>query len=546
MRRFTRLYLDLDATNSTNEKVSLLEEYLRGTPDEDAAWAVALLLGERPKGGASTGALRRLALEVTGIPEWLLGESYAAVGDFSETVALLVPGGGRGEGEPLHVTMRERVLPLTSADERERERLIRDAWEVFGARERLVYHKLARGGFRVGVQKKLVARALAAVAGVDAAEMMLRLSAPIRPEGGWYRALLDGSGDRGMAAYPFYLAHQLDEGPETLGDRADWQVEWKWDGVRAQIVRRAGVLLWSRGEEPLTEQFPEIVAAARRLPEGTVLDGEVLMWRGEGPLPFAALQRRLGRKVAPTHQGSLFERDEAVYLAFDLLEFGGEDLRAHPLESRRRSLEALIARLADGAGETLRLSPVVESPSWETLAALRAGSRDRGVEGFVLKRQDSAYGIGRTKAGAEAGWWKWKIDPYSVDAVLVYAQPGTGRRASLLTDYTFAVWDGEGEERRLTPFAKAYSGLSNDEIEELDAWIRRHTLSKTGPVRQVEPTRVFEIHFEAIAQSERHRSGVAVRFPRIARERLDKRPEQADTLAGLWAMLSARNLDEGA
>ncbi|HZW11171.1 MAG TPA: ATP-dependent DNA ligase [Phycisphaerales bacterium] len=541
MRRFTRLYLDLDATNSTNEKVALLEEYLRGTPDDDAAWAVALLLGERPKGGASTRALRRLALGVTGLPEWLLGESYAAVGDLSETVALLVPGAGRSLSEPLHVTMRERVLPLAGADERERERLIREAWEAFGPRERLVYHKLARGSFRVGVQKKLVARALAGVAGVDPGEMTLRLSGPIRPEGAWYRALLEGSGERGMAAYPFYLAHQLDAGPHSLGDRADWQVEWKWDGVRAQVVRREGVLLWSRGEEPLTEQFPEIVGAALRLPKGTVLDGEILMWRGAAPLPFAELQRRLGRRVAPTHQGSLFARDEAAYLAFDLLEWNGQDMRAQPLSLRRGALEELIAGLPASARDTLRLSPVVEGGSWDSLAALRAGSRERGVEGFVLKRRDSAYGAGRTKGGAEAGWWKWKVDPYSADAVLLYAQPGTGRRASLLTDYTFAVWEGEGAERRLTPFAKAYSGLSNEEIEALDAWIRRHTVQKTGPVRQVEPTRVFEIHFEAIAPSERHRSGVAVRFPRIARERPDKRPEDADTLETLRGLLGAGN-----
>ncbi len=537
MRRFTRLYLDLDATNSTNEKVALLEAYLRDAPDADAAWAVALLLGQRPKGGASTRALSRLALDVTGLPEWLLGESYGAVGDLSETIALLVPGEGEGADEPLHVTMRDRVLPLGAAGERERERLIRDAWRAFGPRERLVYHKLARGGFRVGVQQRLVARALASVAGAEPSEIMLRLSATIDPSPGWYRAVLEGGGDAPRGAYPFFLAHQLDEDPRALGDRDAWQAEWKWDGVRAQVIRRRDVVLWSRGEEPITGQFPEIVAAARALPEGTVLDGEVLVWRGDRPLPFSELQKRLGRKVAPTVQGSLFERDEAVFLAFDLLESGGEDVRRLPLRERRRALEALVGRARhDG---TMRVSPVLDAPTWEGLRELRAGSRERGVEGLVLKRHDSPYGVGRTKAGADASWWKWKVDPYSVDAVLVYAQPGSGRRASLLTDYTFAVWEGEGAERRLTPFAKAYSGLTNEEIESLDAWIRRHTTHKSGPVRQVEPRRVFEIHFEGIAESERHRSGVAVRFPRIARERTDKRAEDADTLESLRSLLRA-------
>lgn len=541
MRRFTRLYLDLDATNSTNEKVALLEEYLRGASDEDAAWAVALLLGERPKGGASTSALRKLALEATGLPEWLLGESYAAVGDLSETVALLVPGAGEGSGEPLHVTMRERVVPLAGATQAERERMIREAWRVFGPRERLVYHKLARGGFRVGVHKRLVARALAAVAGVGAQEMALRLSGPIRPEAAWYRGLLEGSADGHGGAYPFFLAHQLAGEARELGGAEEWQAEWKWDGVRAQLLRREGVVLWSRGEEAITEQFPEIAGAARALEPGTVLDGEVLMWGGGGPRPFAALQRRLGRKVAPTVQGSLFERDEAVFLAFDLLEVGGEDVRARPLRERRGALEAVIAATPGGAGEgVLRLSPVLAGAGWEEWARLRGESRARGVEGLLLKRLDSAYGVGRTKAGAEAAWWKWKVDPYSVDAVLVYAQPGTGRRASLLTDYTFAVWEDDAEGRRLTPFAKAYSGLGNEEIEALDAWIRRHTVRKTGPVRQVEPTRVFEIHFEGIAESGRHRSGVAVRFPRIARERIDKSAADADSIETLRALLHAR------
>ncbi len=530
MRRFTRLYLDLDATNATSEKVALLEAYLRRTPPEDAAWAVGLLTGERPKGGASTRVLRSLVEEVSGLPGWLIDECYASVGDLSETVALLLPGQGAGADEPLHETMNERVVPLASADERERARIITRAWEDFGPDERFVFHKLIRGGFRVGVQKKLVARALASVAGVTAQEMTHRLVGAFRPEADWYDALLSGEGATDTHAYPFFLAHQLTGDVEDLGDVREWAAEWKWDGARAQLIRRSAVELWSRGEEPLTEQFPEIVSAARALGEGTVLDGELLIWRGDRPLGFDALQKRLGRKVAPTAQRGLFDRDEAAFLAFDLLEHEGTDVRERAFDQRRELLERVVHSLD---GDAIRTSPMIDASSWEELGELRSESRDRAVEGLMLKRRSSAYGVGRTKAGGETGWWKWKVDPYSVDAVLVYAQPGTGRRASLLTDYTFAVWEGD----ELSVFAKAYSGLDNDEIEALDAWIRRHTLRKTGPVHHVEPTRVFEIHFEGIGASERHKSGIAVRFPRIARERTDKKAADADTIDALRALL---------
>ena len=530
MRRFTRLYLDLDATNATSEKVALLEAYLRGTPPEDAAWAVGLLIGERPKGGASTRVLRSLVEEVSRLPGWLIDECYATVGDLSETVALLLPKRGGDTDEPLHVTMSERVVPLASADERERARIITKAWEDFGPDERFVFHKLIRGGFRVGVQKKLVARALAHIAGVSAQEMTHRLMGPFRPEPDWYEALLSGEGATDTHAYPFFLAHQLAGEPEQLGDVREWSAEWKWDGVRAQLIRRSSIELWSRGDEPLTAQFPEIVSAANELDGGTVLDGELLIWRDDRPLGFDALQKRLGRKVAPTAQRGLFERDEAVFLAFDILEHEGDDLRERPFDERRAMLERVASGLEQG---TIRLSPTVDASSWERLADLRSQSRERGVEGLMLKRRSSLYGVGRTKTDGQAGWWKWKVDPYSVDAVLLYAQPGTGRRASLLTDYTFGVWDGD----ELSVFAKAYSGLDNDEIEALDAWIRRHTTRKTGPVHHVEPARVFEIHFEGIGASERHKSGIAVRFPRIARERADKKPEGADTIETLRALI---------
>jgi DNA ligase-1 len=312
----------------------------------------------------------------------------------------------------------------------------------------------------------------------------------------------------------------------VLGEWSAWQVEWKWDGIRAQLVKRASsVHLWSRGEELITHRFPEIAAAATRLPEGTVLDGEVLAFREGRPLPFSALQQRIGRlkQVA-----QLARAVPVVFMAYDVLELEGRDVRSEPLTTRRRALEELLSQ-GDGPLGVLRTSPVVMASSWDELATLRSESRARGVEGFMLKRLTSPYGVGRKRGN----WWKWKIDPYTIDAVLIYAQPGSGKRASLLTDYTFGVWDN-GE---LVPIAKAYSGLSNEEIAELDRWIRRHTRERFGPVRHVEPVHVFELGFEAIAPSSRHRSGVAVRFPRMLRWRKDKQPAEADTLESLRKML---------
>ena len=539
MRRFTRLFIELDATTATGEKLAALEAYFRETPPEDACWGLALLTGNRPKGAATTGVLRDLALEATGLPEWLLAECHAAAGDLSETIALLLPEPGSGADEPLHRTIEDRVLALGGASDDEKSRTIRDAWDRFGPDERLVYHKLIRGGFRLGVQKRLVTRALAAVAGIEPDVMAHRMVGTFRPSAEAYEALLlpEGSADDAARPYPFFLAHPLESDASSLGDLGEWAAEWKWDGIRAQLIRRAGdTTLWSRGEEPIAHQFPEIAAAAAGLPDGTVLDGEVLLWRDDRPLDFAALQTRLNRKVAPTHQLGLFEETRAVLLAYDLLEYGGEDLRAEVFDRRRTLLEDLIGSHGD---ETIRLSPVLGASDWATLGSLQASARERGAEGLMLKHRRSVYGVGRTKAGDTPGWLKWKVDPYTVDAVLTAAQPGSGRRANLYTDYTFAVWDRAGEPAELVGFAKAYSGLEQDEIERLDRWIRSHTTAKRGPFRQVEPVQVFELGFEGLRASERHKSGIAVRFPRILRWRTDKPAAEADTLDTLRALLEA-------
>ncbi len=541
MRRFTELYLALDATSATSAKTAALVKYFRDATAADAAWAVALFLGRRPKGTASSRVVTSIALEVSGIPRWLFDGCRAAVGELAETVGLLLPKEvpAHAGTESLADVIRDRVEPLGSANDAERSAIIRAAFDALPPDQRYVYLKLIRGGFRVGVQRRMLARALATLAEVEPAVMEHRLAGAFVPTADAYRNLLSTAtaADDAAKPYPFFLASQLEGEPAALGSRDEWLAEWKWDGIRAQLIRREGVLLWSRGDELITHQFPEIASSAAALDAGTVLDGEILLWRDGAPLPFAALQRRLNRKAAPTPQLSLFASDTPVFMAFDLLEEGALDLRGLPAADRRGRLEAIVA----GAGaEPIRLSPLVDASSWEALARCRESSRSRGVEGLMLKHVASPYAAGRVKPADSHGWWKWKVDPYTADAVLVYAYPGTGRRATLFTDYAFAVWgERDDGERALLPFTRAYSGLDQAEIEALDAWIRRNTVRSMGPAREVRPERVFEIGFEGIAESPRHRAGIAVRFPRILRERTDKSPVDADTVASLRALLRA-------
>jgi DNA ligase-1 len=521
------LYEALDRTTSTNAKVAALAAYFREAEPADAAWAIFFLTGRRLKRVVPSAGLREWAREVTGLPEWLLLESYSAAGDFGELVALALDAVEPGPPEPdlpLAEWVEQRLFPLQTADlPAQRERVLR-WWRGLPRSERFILNKLLTGEFRVGVAQTLVMRALADAIGAASTVVAARLMGDWTPSAAWFAALrapASGAQDPSQP-YPFFLAAPLEGRPQDLGDRADWLVEWKWDGIRAQLVRRDGqTWLWSRGEELITHRFPEIAAAATHLPDGTVLDGEVLAFQDGRPLPFSALQQRIGRQK---QVAQIMRAVPVVFVVYDVLEAGGRDVREEPLSARREQLGALVT-----VESVLRLSPEVDAATWEALAELRLESRARGVEGFMLKRRDAEYGVGRRKGA----WWKWKIDPFTVDAILIYAQPGNGRRASLLTDYTFGLWD----EGQLVPIAKAYSGLSNAEIEELDTWIRRHTIERHGPVRAVEPVQVFELGFEAIAPSSRHRSGIAVRFPRMLRWRRDKTAGEADTLSSLKQLL---------
>jgi DNA ligase-1 len=528
MKRFAALYDAVDRTTSTNAKVAAMVQYFQTAPPEDAAWAIFFLTGRRLKRLVPYAAIRDWTLAATGIDEWLLHECFAVVGDGAETAALVldqVAVEGHDDTS-LAEWMQSRILPLRELNPAGQQLRVAAWWTTLDRLQRFMLLKILTGELRVGVSQTLVVRALAQSAGLPATTIAARIMGDWTPTGDWFTGLLshERTDEDQSRPYPFFLASPLDGPVELLGPLGDWIVEWKWDGIRAQLVRRgAAVHLWSRGEELITTRFPEIAAAATRLTEGTVLDGEVLAFRDDRPMPFSALQQRIGRQKQVAQMARAVP---VVFMTYDLLEHEGRDIRDRPLEERRRMLESII----EAPGGVMRTSTIVSAGSWDELAALRAESRELGVEGLMLKRRSSPYGVGRRRGD----WWKWKIDPYTIDAVLIYAQPGSGRRASLLTDYTFGVWDA-GE---LVPIAKAYSGLSNDEIGEMDRWIRRHTRERFGPVRHVEPVQVFELGFEAIARSTRHRSGIAVRFPRMLRWRKDKTPEEADTLDAVRKLLT--------
>lgn len=525
MKHFAELITRLDETTKTNRKVEALEKYFQIAPDEDKLWALALFTGRRPRRIINSTLLRTWAAELSGIPTWLFEESYHTVGDLAETISLLIPGGTNYTDKSLSEWITFiRQLPLL--EESERRKAIQDAWKQMDEKQAFVFNKLITGNFRIGVSQQLVVKALASYLQMDQNRVAHCLMGNWDPVTTTFNdLLLDSAAQTDHSKpYPFYLAYAAEEDISILGEPADWQAEWKWDGIRGQLIKRNGELfLWSRGEELVTQQYPEFTSLKDILPDGTVIDGEILPFKDGVPLSFNALQTRISRKNLSQ---KLMAEVPVVLIAYDILEYNHEDLRAKSLHERRALLEDLVRRINS---PVVVLSAILDFTSWDHLTELRKKSREHFSEGVMLKRKSSVYETGRRRGN----WWKWKIEPLTVDAVLVYAQPGHGRRANLYTDYTFAVWDKDV----LVPFAKAYSGLTDKEIAEVDKFVRSHTLEKFGPVRSITPELVFEVAFEGIQASARHKSGVALRFPRILRWRKDKKAEEADTIAYLKEML---------
>ncbi|WP_371223049.1 ATP-dependent DNA ligase [Roseovarius sp. 2305UL8-3] len=528
MKRFAALYATIDQTTKTTQKVAALATYFREAPEEDRLWTIALFSGRRPRRTITTTRLREWAAERAGIPLWLFEESYPIVGDLAETIALVLPKPTATHDNSLTKWIT-RLRALDHEEEEARKDAVLNAWAQMPDMERLVFNKLLTGGFRVGISRKLMTRALAQATDHDEAELAHRLMGDWTPDTTSYHTLIEAP-DTGAALsrpYPFCLAYGVEpeDGVESLGTPDDWLAEWKWDGIRGQLILRGGEhFVWSRGEDLMTDRFPELARARDFLPDGTVIDGEVVAWDDSAPMPFNALQKRIGRKTVPK---KLLTDAPVIILAYDLLEEGGKDLRALPFAERRARLDAMLADLPEAA--PVRPSPLIPFKDWQNLHDHRATAREARAEGLMLKRTDSPYHAGRKKGD----WWKWKLDPLTIDAVMIYAQQGHGRRANLFTDFTFAVRDGND----LIPFTKAYSGLTDAEFRKITAWVRKNTLQRFGPVRQVTPEHVFEIAFEGIAESTRHKSGVALRFPRMKRWRHDKPVNEANTMDDLKEML---------
>jgi len=529
LNRFAALFAALDATTSTSAKTAALADYFRTAPEADRVWTVALLSGRRPRRAATSTELRQWAAQEATLPDWLFEESYSLVGDLAETIALILPPASAAQPPGLSETL-SALSRLPGQPVEARRAAILSAWRSLPPAERFLFTKLLTGGFRMGVSRGLMTRALAQATGAAETAVAQSLMGDWDPATTRFATLTEAPGAQGAQPYPFALASPLEAEPQMLGETSDWLAEWKWDGIRGQLIARADAFaLWSRGEELITDRFPEFAPLADFLPLGTVIDGEILAWDYEAtrPLPFAALQKRITRKTVPK---ALLREAPARLLAYDLLEEGGEDLRPLPLATRRASLDRLLHALPPGL--PLAASPLLTAPDWPGLAALREAARDHLAEGLMLKRAASPYFTGRKRGD----WWKWKLDPYTVDAVMLYAQAGHGRRAALFTDFTFAVRDGNA----LVPFAKAYSGLTDAEFAEITRWVQSHTLERFGPVRRVPPELVFELGFEGIQASPRHKSGIALRFPRMLRWRRDKPVSEIDTLDSLRTLLAAR------
>lgn len=524
---FANLVYELGTHTKTNDKLDALIKYFKTAEAKDKVWMIALFSGRRPRRTISGAKLAEWCAELIGLPLWLFEESYHTVGDMSETIALLIPDDINQQESTKSLSWYvEQFLKLEKADEAAKKEFIINSWKELGSRERFVFNKLLSSTFRVGVSQNMMVNALAKTVNLEPSVIAHRISGNWDPSSTPFEELLSEESTivDHSKPYPFYLAYALEDEPASLGEPAEWQAEWKWDGIRGQIIKRNGLLfVWSRGEDLITDKFPEYQLLVQKLPEGTVIDGEILPVRNGEVLNFNVLQTRIGRKNVTKKQ---LDEAPAGIFAYDLLEYAGEDIRHLPMQERRQKLAAIVA---DVNIPQLILSPVIGFQSWEELAAKRETSRELNSEGIMLKRKSSLYQVGRKRGD----WWKWKIDPLTIDAVMVYAQKGTGRRSNLYTDYTFAVRDGD----KLVAFTKAYSGLTDKEFAQVDNFVKRNSLEKFGPVRTVKPELVFEIAFEGIAASNRHKSGVALRFPRISRWRHDKPPSEINTLDDLKKML---------
>ena len=537
MKQFAALVYSIGTSTKTNEKLQALQDYFATAPAKDMVWVIAIFSGRRPKRIVNSTFLKNLCIDICNIPFWLFEECYHTAGDLGETIALLLPDTEQINTEEKTLSFYlEHFINILKEPDEIKKAFILDSWQQMDSNEKFVFNKLITGGFRIGVSQTIMVKALAKIRAVSPSVIAHRISGNWNPAITTADDLLSETSSTidHSKPYPFYLSYAVEGEPANLGSINEWTAEWKWDGIRGQMIKRNNELfVWSRGEELMTEKFPEYNAFANLLPDGLVLDGEIICLdtsAGEAvvkPLPFAVLQTRIGRKNISKKQ---LTEAPVGFIAYDILEHEGKDMREEPFTNRRNLLQKIIANVHH---PFLLISPTLQVADWQQLHVSRAGSREKGSEGLMLKRNTSPYLSGRKKGD----WWKWKIDALTIDAVMIYAQKGHGRRSNLYTDYTFAVRDGD----KLVSFAKAYSGLTDKEFAQVDAFVKRNSIEKFGPVRTVKPELVFEIAFEGIAASNRHKSGVALRFPRMSRWRKDKKAEEINTLDDLKEMLRMYN-----
>ncbi|MGJ3235889.1 ATP-dependent DNA ligase [Marivirga sp.] len=529
MKEFAQFITSIDQSNKTNDKVKALKSYFLSANDQDKIWTLALFTHRKPKRTVNTSLLKEWITEWTGIPEWLFQESYHVVGDLAETIALLLASNESVNKEidkPLSHYI-ETLIKLKDKSIEEKKAQLYQVYNELDQQERFVFTKIMTGGWRVGVSQNLITKALSEAFEIDKPIIAHRLMGDWSADNFTFQELIleESKNDLASRPYPFYLAHPIEtEEIQTDLNPEEWQAEWKWDGIRGQIIKRNDeVFIWSRGEELVTEKFPELEEMAQNLPNGTVLDGEITAYGNGEPLSFAVLQTRIGRKNITKN---LLKKAPVVFICYDLIEINGKDIREKPLNYRIEKLSSIIKNAND---QRLLSSDSIMFSDWGELIEIRKKSRSLKTEGLMLKKKDSIYESGRKRGS----WWKWKIAPLTIDGVMIYAQKGHGRRADLYSDYTLAVWNKD----ELIPFAKAYSGLTDAEMKKVDAFVKKNTKEKFGPVRTVKPELVFEIAFEGIQASKRHKSGIALRFPRIKRWRQDKSILEANQLSDLKELL---------
>lgn len=532
MKNFAELIKALDNSNKTSVKVDALTDYFRHASPQDKVWTIALLSHRRPPRPVNTTLLRIWANELANIPLWLFEESYHIVGDLAETIALIIPTTLEHSDKSLTLFLQE-IIALKKKSDDEKKNYLHENWLSLNYYERFVFTKLITGSFRIGVSQKLMTRALSKAENVDENLLAHKLMGDWDPNAITFQELIldEKNSDYASKPYPFYLAYPIEGAVENLGDASDWSIEHKWDGIRSQtIIRENQIYIWSRGEELVTDKYPEIHSFVGVIPNGTVIDGEILPYPNGEIGTFNDLQTRIGRKTVSV---ALLAKTPVIIKAYDILEWNNVDIRSKSYSERREILEHLFENCRE-SGIPLHLSQRVLLSSWDQITAERERARELKSEGLMIKRKNSEYGVGRKKGD----WWKWKIEPLVIDAVLTFAMRGHGRRSNLFTDYTFALWQTNDDgSRELVTFAKAYSGLTDAEFRQVDDWIKKHTLERFGPVRSVTPELVFEIGFEGIALSKRHKSGIATRFPRILRWRHDKKIDEANTIEDIKNMI---------